>query len=102
MERRDRELAQGTDVQEIEELKRQGMSIAAIASTLRYDRKTARKCLLKGPATPRYESWRWQVDKLGVQKFWISQDETKNLAHRQVRQVQAEEMGGHVSVGAAA
>jgi transposase len=41
-------------VQEIEEMKRQGMSIAGIAGLLGYDRKTVRKYLLKGAGIPRY------------------------------------------------
>jgi len=44
----------GKDVQEIEELKRQGLSIRAISRLTGYDRKTIRKYLIQPEATPVY------------------------------------------------
>jgi transposase len=41
-------------VQEIEELRRQGLSIQAISRLLGFDRKTIRKYLLKPEGTPAY------------------------------------------------
>jgi transposase len=46
-------LLRGKDVQEIEELRRQGLSVKAISSLLGMDRKTVRK-YLRAPTTPRY------------------------------------------------
>jgi len=44
----------GKDVQELEELKRQGLSIRAISRLTGYDRKTVRKYLLQPEARPVY------------------------------------------------
>lgn len=46
-------MLRGKDVQEIEELRRQGLSVKAISSLLGMDRKTVRK-YLREPTTPRY------------------------------------------------
>lgn len=43
-----------TEVQEIEELKRQGMSVSSIATVMGLDRKTVRKYLVKPERQPRY------------------------------------------------
>jgi transposase len=48
------ELLRGQDVQEIEELKRQGLSIQAISKLTGYDRKTIRKYLNEPETTPVY------------------------------------------------
>jgi transposase len=44
----------GKDVQEVAEMKRQGMSIQAISKLLGYDRKTVRKYLIEPVAVPEY------------------------------------------------
>ena len=44
----------GKDVQEIEELKRQGLSIRAISRLTGYDRKTVRKYLIRPEGVPVY------------------------------------------------
>lgn len=46
-------MLRGKDVEEIEELRRQGLSVKRISSLLGMDRKTVRKYLLE-PKTPRY------------------------------------------------
>ncbi|HEY1206840.1 MAG: IS21 family transposase [Bryobacteraceae bacterium] len=47
-------MLRGKDVQELEELKRQGLSIRAISRLTGYDRKTVRKYLLQPEARPVY------------------------------------------------
>ncbi len=47
-------LLRGKDVQNIEELKRQGLSIKAISKLTGWDRKTIRKYLIKPKAAPVY------------------------------------------------
>ena len=47
-------MLRGKDVQELEELKRQGLSIRAISKLTGYDRKTVRKYLLQPEARPVY------------------------------------------------
>lgn len=47
-------MLRGKDVQELEELKRQGLSIGAISRLTGYDRKTVRKYLLQPEARPVY------------------------------------------------
>ena len=47
-------MLRGKDVQEIEELKRQGLSIRAISRLTGYDRKTIRKYLIQPEAVPEY------------------------------------------------
>jgi len=44
----------GRDVQEIEELKRQGLSIQAISRLTGYDRKTIRQYLIRPDGVPMY------------------------------------------------
>jgi transposase len=44
----------GRDVQDIEELKRQGLSIRAISGLTGYDRKTIRKYLIQPESAPVY------------------------------------------------
>ena len=47
-------MLRGRDVQDIEELKRQGLSIRAISALTGYDRKTIRKYLIQPESTPVY------------------------------------------------
>jgi len=47
-------LLRGRDVQELNELQRQGMSIQAISKLTGWDRKTVRKYLLQPSALPEY------------------------------------------------
>lgn len=47
-------MLRGKDVQEVAEMKRQGMSIQAISKLLGYDRKTVRKYLIAPVAKPEY------------------------------------------------
>jgi transposase len=54
----------GKDVEEINQLKREGLSILAISNLTGYDRKTIRKYLLTPTARPVYESRPVPVSKL--------------------------------------
>ena len=47
-------MLRGKDVQEVEELKRQGLSIRAISRLTGYDRKTIRKYLVQPNGVPAY------------------------------------------------
>ena len=47
-------MLRGRDVQDIEELKQQGLSIRAISGLTGYDRKTIRKYLIQPESTPVY------------------------------------------------
>ena len=47
-------LLRGKEVSDIEELKRQGLSIQSISRLTGFDRKTVRKYLLKREGTPVY------------------------------------------------
>ena len=47
-------MLRGKDVHEIEELKRQGLSVRAISRLTGYDRKTIRKYLIQPEAAPVY------------------------------------------------
>ncbi len=57
-------MLRGKDVQEIEELKRQGLSIRAIGRLTGYDRKTIRKYLIQPEGVPAYGPRPKQVGKL--------------------------------------
>jgi transposase len=54
----------GKDVQEIEELKRQGMSLRAISRLTGYDRKTVSKYLIHSDGVPVYRPRAKQPGKL--------------------------------------
>ena len=47
-------MLRGRDVQELMEMKREGLSTQAISKLTGYDRKTVRKYLLKPETAPRY------------------------------------------------
>ena len=47
-------MLRGRDVQQMVEMKREGLSTQAISKLTGYDRKTVRKYLLKPEAVPRY------------------------------------------------
>jgi transposase len=57
-------LLRGRDVQEIEELKRQGLSVRAISRLTGYDRKTIRKYLIQSESVPVYGPRPKQLGKL--------------------------------------
>ena len=65
------ELLRGKDVQEIEELKRQGLSIKAISKLTGYDRKTIRKYLIQPETTPVYGPRGPRLSKLDSFKTYI-------------------------------
>jgi len=60
-------------VQEIEELKRQGLSIQAISRLLGFDRKTIRKYLLKPEGTPAYGPRPARPSKLDAFKPYVDE-----------------------------
>jgi transposase len=60
-------------VQEIEELKRQGLHIQAISRLLGFDRKTIRKYLLKPDGTPAYGPRAARPSKLDAFKPYIEE-----------------------------
>jgi len=60
-------------VQEIEELKRQGLSIQAISRLLGFDRKTIRKYLLKPEGTPAYGPRPARPSKLDAFKQYVDE-----------------------------
>jgi len=63
----------GRDVQEIEELKRQGMSIRAISRLTGYDRKTIRKYLIQPDGVPVYGLRAQQPGKLDPFKAYLEE-----------------------------
>jgi len=63
----------GRDVQDIEELKRQGLSIRAISRLTGYDRKTVRKYLLQPEGTPAYGPRPATLSKLDAFKPYVEQ-----------------------------
>jgi len=65
------ELLRGKDVQEIEELKRQGLSIQAISKLTGFDRKTVRKYLIQPETTPVYGPRESRPSKLDAFKPYI-------------------------------
>jgi len=65
------ELLRGKDVQEIEELKRQGLSIQVISKLTGYDRKTIRKYLIQPETTPVYGPREARPSKLDSFKSYI-------------------------------
>jgi transposase len=64
-------LLRGKDVQEIEELKRQGLSINAISKMTGNDRKTIRKYLAQPEGTPVYGPREQRPSKLDIFKTYI-------------------------------
>ena len=64
-------LLRGKDVQTIEELKREGLSIKAISKLTGWDRKTVRKYLIKPEAPPVYGPRSLRPSKLDVFKPYI-------------------------------
>jgi transposase len=63
----------GTEVQEIEELKRQGLSIQAISELTGYDRKTVRKYLIVPDGIPAYRPREAQPSKLDPFKSYLQE-----------------------------
>jgi transposase len=63
----------GKDVQEIEELKRQGLSVRAISELTGYDRKTIRRYLDGGSATPVYGPRPTAASKLDPFKDYLKE-----------------------------
>ena len=66
-------MLRGGDVREIQELKRQGLSISAISSLTGYDRKTVRKYLGTEQAVPRYGPRAPRDSKLDGYKPYLAQ-----------------------------
>lgn len=66
-------LLRGKDVQEIEELKRQGLSINVISKLTGNDRKTIRKYLAQPESTPIYGPREPQASKLDAFKTYIEE-----------------------------
>jgi transposase len=71
-------------VQEIEELKRQGLSIQAISRLLGFDRKTIRKYLLKPDGTPAYGPRAARPSKLDAFKPYIEERQRAGVWNAQV------------------
>jgi len=71
-------------VQEIEELKRQGLSIQAISGLLGFDRKTIRKYLLKPDGTPAYGPRAARPSKLDAFKPYIEERQKAGVWNAQV------------------
>lgn len=67
------DVLRGRDVQELEELKRQGLSIRAISRLTGYDRKTVRKYLRQPEARPRYGPRLAPVSKLDRFKEYLGE-----------------------------
>jgi transposase len=63
----------GRDVQDIEELKRQGLSIRAISGLTGYDRKTIRKYLIQPESTPVYGPRPVAPSKLDAFKAYLDE-----------------------------
>jgi len=63
----------GRDVQDIEELKRQGLSIRAISRLTGYDRKTIRKYLIQPESTPAYGPRPAAASKLDAFKPYLDE-----------------------------
>src|SRR5215831_8980859 len=66
------ELLRGKDVQEIEELKRQGLSIQAISKLTGFDRKTVRKYVIQPETAPVYGPRESRASKLDAFKPYIN------------------------------
>lgn len=66
-------MLRGTEVQEIEELKRQGLSIQAISELTGYDRKTVRKYLIVPDGIPAYRPREAQPSKLDPFKSYLQE-----------------------------
>jgi len=71
-------------VQEIEELKRQGLSIQSISRLLGFDRKTIRKYLLKPDGTPAYGPRAGRPSKLDAFKPYIEERQKAGVWNAQV------------------
>ena len=71
-------------MQEIEELKRQGLSIQAISGLLGFDRKTIRKYLLKPDGTPAYGPRAARPSKLDAFKPYIEERQKAGVWNAQV------------------
>jgi transposase len=65
------DLLRGIDVHEIEELRRQGLSVQAISELTGYDRKTVRKYLLRPEGVPTYSARPAQPSKLDEFKPYL-------------------------------
>ena len=63
----------GKDVEEINQLKRDGLSILAISNLTGYDRKTIRKYLLEPIARPVYEPRPAPVSKLAPFEAYLGE-----------------------------
>jgi transposase len=61
----------GSDVQQLMEMKREGLSTQAISKLTGYDRKTVRKYLLKPETVPRYGPRSAQPSKLDAHKPYL-------------------------------
>ena len=69
-------MLRGSDVQQLMEMKREGLSTQAISKLTGYDRKTVRKYLLKPEAAPRYGPRSARPSKLDSHKPYL-QDRMK-------------------------
>lgn len=66
-------MLRGKDVQEVEELKRQGLSIRAIGRLTGYDRKTIRKYLVQRESVPAYGPRAQQPGKLAPYQAYLQE-----------------------------
>ena len=74
----------GKDVQEIEELKKQGLSLRAISAVTGYDRKTIRRYLLSDGAVPVYGPRRPASSKLDAFKDYLKERMAAGVWNAQV------------------
>jgi transposase len=90
----------GIDVQEIEELKRQGVSIRAISRLTGYDRKTIRKYLIQPEAAPEYGPRPAQPSKLDAFKPYLEERLKAGVWNAQVllRELRARGYGGGYTI----
>ena len=66
-------MLRGKDVEEINQLKREGLSILAISNLTAYDRETIRKYLLEPTAKPEYPPRPKPVGKLEPFKAYLGE-----------------------------
>ena len=64
-------MLRGTDVQQLMEMKREGLSTQAISKLTGYDRKTVRKYLVKPETVPRYGPRLKRPSKLDPHKAYL-------------------------------
>jgi transposase len=93
-------LLRGKEVSDIEELRRQALSIQAISRLTGFDRKTVRKYLLKPEATPVYGPRPARPSKLGAFKPYVEERLKAGVWNAQVllREVRARGFEGGYTI----